>query len=108
MKIIETDQYIIKCGQNQNENDLLITESNKDSLWFHLDKIPSPHVVMSKIDNDYEFIKNDYMVACQLCKDNSKAKTFKTFIIMTTIGKLKKTDHKGTVDIVGKVEKFLL
>ena len=48
------------------------------------------------------------MVACQLCKDNSKAKTFKTFIIMTTIGKLKKTDHKGTVDIVGKVEKFLL
>jgi len=108
MKIIKTENYIIKCGQNQNENDLLLNESNKDSLWFHLDKMPSPHVVMSKLDENYKFIKNDYLIAAQLCKENSKAKNFKTYIIMTNISKLKKTEQKGKVDIIGKVEKFLL
>ena len=108
MKVIENDNYIIKCGQNQNENDQIIRSSDDDSLWFHLDKMPSPHVVMEKKDTDYEWTKGDYNLAASICKMNSKAKNWTVNIIVTKISKLKLCDIKGQVDIIGKVKKIKL
>ena len=108
MKTIEMDNYIITCGQNQDENDKLIRSVDKNSLWFHLDKMPSPHVVMEKKDNDYKWTNSDYYMAANMCKMNSKSKNWTVNVIMTRIEKLKLTDKKGEVEIVGKVKKFLI
>ena len=108
MKIINNDNYIIKCGQNKNENHQLVKDSDGDSLWFHLDKMSSPHVVMSKTNPDYDYTKNDYIEGANLCKMNSKAKNLRSYVIMTKINKLKLTDKIGEVDIRGKVTKFLV
>lgn len=106
MKILNMENYIIKCGQNKNENEKIIKESEKNDLWFHLDKMPSPHVVMSKINIDYKWTNNDYTNAAKICKENSKAKNWSVNVIMTTIDKIKMTEKIGEVDIIGKVKKI--
>lgn len=108
MKTITTENYIIKCGQNQNENDHILRTSSDESLWFHLDKLPSPHVVMEKINMDYEWTVNDYNLAASVCKMNSKAKNWTVNVIMTKISKLKFCDIMGQVSIIGKVKKIKL
>ena len=109
MKEIHYEHYTIRCGQNSSENDLLISQSHQDDLWFHLDKMSSPHVVISKKQHDYVITNDDIYTAANMVKDNSKARYFnKIYVISTNIKKLKKTGVKGEVNIIGKVERHLV
>lgn len=52
--IIKLDVYIqdydknfsISIGRNQYDNDTLIKKSNPNDIWFHLDNISGPHIVL--------------------------------------------------------------
>jgi len=74
---IETkDNYIIKIGRNAKENDELVKNSPKTSLWLHLgDNRPSPHGIIENLnENENEIDKNIiYYVGC-LIKKFSKYK----------------------------------
>lgn len=46
-KIIINDQeYDIVIGQTQQENDIIIKQSKQNDIWFHLDKISGPHIIL--------------------------------------------------------------
>lgn len=39
-------EHLINIGSNANENYILIQNSNQNDIWFHLDEISSPHIVL--------------------------------------------------------------
>ena len=45
---IFNDEYQIKVGHNQNENELLIRSAPQTALWFHLKDFPSAHAILTK------------------------------------------------------------
>ena len=47
MKVIELENGFCKIGESAQENWDIIKESNQNDLWFHIDKLPSCHVVLS-------------------------------------------------------------
>ena len=43
--------YTILIGQNAEENDTLVKNSNLDDYWLHLSDYPSPHVIIQNPTN---------------------------------------------------------
>jgi predicted ribosome quality control (RQC) complex YloA/Tae2 family protein len=91
-----------KIGGNALENDNLIDESNKHDLWFHIDSLPSCHVVADLSNLEIEFHKKQLSkIAIQgalICKENSKYKSNKKIaIIYTKIENITKTHIPGKV-----------
>jgi predicted ribosome quality control (RQC) complex YloA/Tae2 family protein len=39
-------EYTVFIGKNKNENDLIIKNSHPNDLWFHLQGVSSPHIVL--------------------------------------------------------------
>jgi len=70
MKVLELEDGVCKIGQNAQENWDIIKESNQTDLWFHIDKLPSCHVVLST--KNKKFDKDDIRTCAKLCKENSK------------------------------------
>ncbi len=113
--------FIIQVGENARENWELIDYADKFDLWFHLDNVPSGHVVIKEIltkkihvvikndikDDIKNDIKNDFFgyphelihMACLYCKAQSKYKNNKTTVIYTTIANVKKEKNIGSVSI---------
>lgn len=38
--------YIILIGQNKNDNDLIIKQSQPNDIWFHFADISGPHIIL--------------------------------------------------------------
>uniref|UniRef100_A0A6C0EBF0 NFACT RNA-binding domain-containing protein n=1 Tax=viral metagenome TaxID=1070528 RepID=A0A6C0EBF0_9ZZZZ len=91
--------YEIFCGQNAQENWDIISDSEQNDIWFHLEDNPSPHVVLKtqgkKMCNiDKKII---YYCAC-VCKENSKfAKMNTVKMIYTEIKNVTKGEEVGSV-----------
>jgi hypothetical protein len=91
-----------KIGGNSSENDNLIDESDKNDLWFHIESLPSCHVVADLSNTEIVFDKKQLSkIAIQgavICKQNSKYKSNKNVsIIYTKIENIIKTDIPGKV-----------
>ena len=87
MKHIDLDIYV---GQNAKENWTLIDNANKDDIWYHLQSLPSPHVVCNNEKKKYQ--------CALLCKQYSKYKSFKNIkVIYTPINNLIKGSEIGSV-----------
>lgn len=72
MKIIEKENTVYWVGRNSQDNWDTIKSSNPEWLWFHLEKFPSPHVVICKnLDNITE---EEVNTACELLIEYSKYK----------------------------------
>ena len=39
-------EYNLMIGQTQLENDTIIKSCDQNDLWFHLDKISGPHIIL--------------------------------------------------------------
>ena len=101
--------FIIQVGQNARENWELIDYADSFDLWFHLDNVPSGHVVIKEIITNKIplVIKDDYFgyplelihMASLHCKTQSKYKNSKTSIVYTTISNVKKGKDIGSVFI---------
>ena len=114
--LIANRNFIIRVGQNAKENWYLIDRADDFDLWFHLDDLPSGHVVIKEIlnkkvistskddffDYPYELIN----IASQYCKAQSKYKNSKVTIIYTTINNVKKGKDIGSVFI--KKSKYII
>ena len=94
--------YLIRIGQNKEENFVILDESNENDIWFHVDKQPSSHVILTNHDNEkINSIPRQVIKRCAyLCKINSKAKKMKICDIMYSyVRNVIKTDIIGLVNV---------
>jgi len=96
------ENNLIKIGENAKENDELVSSSKQTDVWFHLDSLPSCHVVIScdkKNPIDNQMIK----YCASLCKENTKYRNHKKIKVKyTEIRYVKRTKPPGKVIIKGK------
>ncbi len=99
--IIGNIKYTIKIGQNAKENWTLIDNSEPFDLWFHVDKYPSSHVIISQdlsTNMDIFYPNQIIYLAGNYCKTYSKQKnSSKTKIVYSQIQNLTKGKEVGSV-----------
>lgn len=95
------ENNLIKIGENAKDNDQVIMSSNQTDIWFHLDSLPSCHVVI--VCNKKNPVTNKMINYCsQLCKENTKYKNQKVKVKYTEIKNVKRTETPGKVILKGK------
>lgn len=91
-------QYIIKIGQDKQDNFDIIDSSNQTDIWFHIKDIPSCHVVLQTDVNIKDIPRQVVKRCAYLCKINSKAKKLRHCkVSYTSINNVKKTNIIGQV-----------
>lgn len=92
------ETYTILIGKNKIDNNDLIDEADKKDIWFHVQDMPSCHVLLKHNINVKKYPQQVIKRCAYLCKIHSKAKTLhKCNIIYTTISNITKTNHMGEV-----------
>ena len=96
--IHDDTQYIIRVGENAQENWDLIDDSSQNDLWFHVEGFPSCHVVLCVGDRRKSPHKTVINFCASLCKEGSKMSNCKNIkIIYTEIKHVTKADLVGAV-----------
>lgn len=73
MEEYNINNFIFKRGKNAEANTQLMIESDKEWYWFHLDGLPSGHVIFCNSKITYKQIR----WAANLVKTHSKQKSDK-------------------------------
>ena len=109
MVYIETyENFTIKIGRNDEENDNLIKEGGQNDLWFHIKNNPSPHGIIH-CDTKEEPTKDVIYKTAELVKSFSKYKDLsKITIIYTKLKNIKRTDVLGSVIIKNKTKEVVI
>jgi len=112
MKTVIYNEVTYWIGENAQDNWNIIDQSKQNYLWFHLDKLPSAHVILcssyAELKQKYKngelksSPKNYINQAANYCKENSKYYT----VIYTEIKNVSKGDTVGSVQIKGKPSKI--
>ena len=96
------DEYIVKIGENQKENDLLVKKSDHNDYWLNISDYSSAHGVIQNPNN--ERINNKIIKkVCMLIKMKSnKCKSIHNLkFSVTKIKNLTTTNVEGQVIING-------
>ena len=106
---IETyENFTIKIGRNDEENDKIIKEGEQNDLWFHIKNNPSPHGIIHS-DTKEEPTKDVIYKTAELVKSYSKYKDLsKITIIYTKLKNIKRTDVLGSVIIKNKTKELVI
>lgn len=87
-------------GTSDKDNFCVIDASDADDIWFHVDGMPSCHIVaeLKEVYNKYE-MNEIIRFGAKLCKDqHSKYKPIQNLpIIYTEVKNIKKTKTLGSV-----------
>ena len=95
-------EYDVIIGQKDTENWQIIKDSDEFDLWFHVDNLPSCHVVIRqniKKGQQINYVNQIITIAAEHCKEYSKYKDKKNKIIYTEIENLKLGKQIGSVII---------
>lgn len=88
---------LITIGQNAAENDAIISAAKQNDLWFHLDKFPSAHVIIS---GNNPIDKAMIYYCAGLVKARSKYREVsRVTVVYTEIKNVQKTGVVGQVII---------
>ena len=99
---------LIKIGENKDENDLLVRDAHDNYIWFHLNNLPSCHIIL-ECDKQNPYTKDMINHCAKLVKDNTKYKNIpKVKVIYTEIRNVKRTLEPGKVIIKGKPKSILV
>ena len=90
--------FTIKIGRNAKENWDLIDSSSPDDVWFHLESMASPHVVISRPEPSI-LIPKALIYKCGIvCKKYSSCRTeTNVSVIYTEIQNISKGKEIGSV-----------
>lgn len=99
--IIDECVYDIVIGQTQIENDMIIKKSQQNDLWFHLDKLSGPHIVLRSNGEDIPKKYLNYIGSLFPLYKRNIPKNYT--VIYTTIKNVKLTKVPGQV-IVSKTQ----
>jgi predicted ribosome quality control (RQC) complex YloA/Tae2 family protein len=94
------EDYHIRLGKNQKENDNIIRTSPQNALWFHLRDFPSGHAVVTNIKKAGVYDSVVIIRAATLVKDGAKggvSNLQKVSINYLPIKNVKRTDVLGQV-----------
>lgn len=99
---------LIRIGENDVDNDKIIAESKQTDIWFHLDKFPSTHVIIS-VDKENPMTDEMRDHCAGLVKHYTKYKNIPMIkVIFTEIKNIEKLDKPGLVHIRGRKKAGLL
>lgn len=89
--------YNIIIGENKYENNKIVKDANEKDIWFHVENMPSCHVVLKT--TGIKRVPRQVIKRCAyLCKIHSNAKTLpKCNILYTFISNVKQTEIIGEV-----------
>ena len=97
------ENNLIRIGENADDNDQIIKESNQSDMWFHLNSFPSCHVIIA-CSKEFPITNQMIIHCCLLVKENTKYKNFaKLKVNYTEIKNVKRTEIKGKVILKGKI-----
>ncbi len=100
---IDDKKYDIIIGQNQIENDNIIKNANQNDIWFHLDNLSGPHIILK---SNGDIISKRYLNYIGTLFINYKNKLPNHYtVIYTDIKNVKLTSEPGRV-IVSKTKKI--
>lgn len=102
--IIDERIYDIVIGQSQLENDIIIKQSQQNDIWFHLDKLSGPHIILRS--NGDEIPKRYLNYIGSLFPQYKHGLSKHYTVIYTTIKNVKLTSTPGKVT-VSKTKKIL-
>ena len=88
---------LVILGENRNENDAIVKESDGEDMWFHVANNPSGHAIYTGDD-----ISNDAIArVASLVKEQSKLKNLKTVSVNYIQRKhIKPTKNPGQVTLL--------
>jgi len=90
--------YTIYIGRNKEENNDLIDGADIQDIWFHVQDMPSCHVLLKHNTNIKKYPNQVIKRCAYLCKIHSNAKTMnKCNVIYTCISNIEKTNVMGMV-----------
>ena len=93
--------YKIEIGRNEAENDQLVKEADPNSLWFHLSGAPSPHGILTNIEEPGKYADVDIYRCAELVKSFSKAMgLYRVKIDYIPISHVRRTDKLGLVTLL--------
>lgn len=93
--------YQIKVGESAQDNWDIIESSDRSDVWFHVEKFPSCHVILSTDSEPLKKIHRSVMKYCaSLCKEGSKQRNAKGVSIIYTEVQNVTIDKKGNVGSV--------
>lgn len=92
-------EYTIYIGENKNENWNLIDNAECNDLWFHVENLPSCHVILKCDKNNKKPCIQVLKRCAYLCKihTNSVKSLRKCNITYTRVECLEKTNRVGEV-----------
>ena len=94
---IEDKEYTILIGKNSKGNEEIIKLSNQNDMWFHIDNISSPHIILQ---NNGDIISKRYLNFIATMFQEYKNNLPKRYnIIYTEVKNVKLTSKLGTVNI---------
>lgn len=107
MKKYMINDFEFLVGNNQQENQKLLDESCQTDIWFHLDKLASPHGILKC--ELVDLTKTMATQCCLLIKENSKYKNIKSVsVIYCPMKGVRKTEVPGKVILKGKTKKITI
>lgn len=100
--IFDGIEYTMQIGQNAQDNFDLIDASESQDIWFHLDDLPSPHVVLKvlkAVDGKQPLLPKGVILTCAFnCKKHSSYNKLRNIsAIYTEIRNVTKTEPVGSV-----------
>lgn len=101
--VVKLDVYIeeydkdfsILIGKNQNENDMLIKKSDPNDIWFHLENISGPHIIL--VTENKKIPKRILNYIGTLFREHKNNLQSNFSVIYTLIQHVKLTKIPGTV-----------
>ena len=91
--------YTIIIGNNENDNDSLITKSSSEDYWLHLSDYPSPHCIINNPSGKRVHAKVINHAAYLTKKYSNYTAIKKIKVDVTRIKYIKKTEKKGLVTV---------
>ena len=111
MKLVEYEGFEFQIGENANDNWDILKKSKQNWIWFHLDNLPSPYIILAepiktlKKNSKFKEVINH---GCLLCKENSKYSNQKVKVIWTTCKNVSFGNTPGEAIISGKLNNYTI
>ena len=95
MKVFEYENVVIKLGQTAKENTMLVSESDMNHTWIHLESFPSGHVIVLCEEPSNKVLS----YSMKICLDGTKQKNMKNIKASVT-----KVSNLNITNVLGEVE----
>ena len=98
MKSITMEGYHVTLGQSKEENEQLVHDSQASHTWFHLENVPSAHLL---INESYKNLPKSVIYKCALeLKKCGKYRKCNHVSIMYALGKDVRSSGKNKGEVV--------